>query len=79
MMELMVDVKYEEVLKLVKQLPAAKIRQLKSALDEKFIEKKANREISDFQKFLLSAPVMTDSQLKTFKENRKHFNQWRQN
>ncbi len=79
MMELTIDVKYEEVLKLVKQLPASKIRQLKSALDEKFIEKKANMEISDFQKFLLSAPVMTDDQLKTFKENRKHFNQWRQN
>lgn len=79
MMELTVDVKYEEVLKLAKQLPAGKIRQLKSALDEKFIEKKANRKISDFQKFLLFAPVMTDSRLKAFTENRKQVNQWRQN
>lgn len=63
------QIKYDQVLKLVQQLSAGKIVQLKSALDEKYIKQKAAQEISDFQKFLLSAPVMSDKELEAFKEN----------
>lgn len=52
----MIDAKYEKVLKLIKQLSAGTIKQLKSALDKKFIEKKANKEISDFQKIPFICP-----------------------
>lgn len=72
-------VKYDQILKLIQQLPAGKILQLKSALDEKYIRQKAAKEITDFQEFLLSAPVMSEKELEAFKENRKHFNQWREN
>ncbi|TLU99104.1 hypothetical protein [Dyadobacter luticola] len=76
-MELTINVEYEQILKLAKQLPAAKIIQLKSDLNTDFIENKAEKEISDFQRFLLSGPVMTDDQLKDFKQNRESWNVWR--
>lgn len=76
-MELKVDIQYDQLLTLIKQLPAAKIVQLKSDLSDSFIEKKAKSEISDFQEFLLKGPVMSDDQYEQFLENRKQFNQWR--
>ena len=77
-MELTVKIGYEQILNLVKQLPAGKIVQLKSALNDKFIEKKAQEEISDFQSFLLSGPVMTEEEYENFADSRKQWNQWRQ-
>lgn len=76
-MELTVNLNYEEVIKLIKQLPASKIKQLKLNLDDKFINSKASKEINNFQKFLLKGPIMSDKQYLEFKENRKLFNQWR--
>jgi hypothetical protein len=76
-MELTVNLNYDEVVKLIKQLPASKLKQLKLNLDENFINSKASVEISNFQKFLLNGPVMSDKQFSEFKENRKLFNQWR--
>ncbi|MDR2962925.1 MAG: hypothetical protein LBU90_04745 [Bacteroidales bacterium] len=34
-------------------------------------------EVSDFQKFILSAPVMTDNQYSEFKQQRQQFKEWR--
>ncbi len=76
-MELKVNIGYEQLLILVKQLPAAKIMQLKAELSNNYIGKKSASDISDFQQFLLHGPVMTDKQLHEFTENRKQFNQWR--
>lgn len=76
-MELKIDIGYEQLLKLVKQLPAAKIVQLKSELSESLIENKSKSDNTEFQNFLLQGPVMTDNQYKQFLENRKWFNQWR--
>jgi hypothetical protein len=78
-MELKVDIEFDELLKLVKQLPASKLIQLKSAIENDIIETKSKEEISDFQRFLLEAPVMSDDQYEQFLENRKHFNEWRKN
>jgi hypothetical protein len=76
-MELTVNLNYDEVVKLIKQLPASKIKQLKLNLDDKFISSKASKEISNFQKFLLECPIMSNKQYLEFKENRKLFDQWR--
>ena len=32
---------------------------------------------SDFQRFILSGPVMSDSQYQNFKQQREEFNSWR--
>ena len=76
-MELKVNIGYEQLLTLVKQLPAAKIAQLKVELSEGLIEEKAKAEKLDFKKLLLSGPVMSAKQHEAFLENRKQFNQWR--
>lgn len=78
-MELKVDIPYDQLLTLIKQLPAVKILQLKSDLSDSFIEKKAKLEISDFQNFLLKGPVMTDDQYEQFHKNREQINIWRAN
>ena len=75
-MEITIDVKYEQLLAAIKKLPAAKIQQLKSVLDEGFIQDKASEELSDFQNFLLGGPVMSSEQYEQHKADRKHFNAW---
>lgn len=77
-MEVTVDIGFEQLLDTIKKLPAAKIKQLKSALDESFIDAKASEELSDFQNYLLKGPVMGPGQYGKFKESRKHFSAWRQ-
>ena len=76
-MDLTVKIGFDEVLKLVKQLPTSKIKQLQVALNQDFISKKAVQEISSFQSFLLQAPIMNDTQFEEFNENRNNFNKWR--
>ena len=71
-MEITIDVKYEQLLAAIKKLPAAKIQQLKSVLDEGFIQDKASEELSDFQSFLLRGPVMSSEQYKQYRAYRKH-------
>jgi hypothetical protein len=76
-MDLTVKIGYDEILNLVKQLPASKIKQLQEVVNQDFISKKAKQEISTFQDFLLKGPVMSDEQLNQFNENRKSFSEWR--
>jgi hypothetical protein len=76
-MEATIDFRYEQLLAAIKKLPAAKIKQLKSVLDEDFISEKASAELSDFQNYLLKGPVMNDRQFEEHQAERKNFNQWR--
>ena len=78
-MEITVDIGYEQLLAAIKKLPAAKIRQLKSTLDEGFIQEKASEELSDFQNYLLQGPVMNTDQYEKYLADRKHFSTWRTN
>jgi len=76
-MEITVNIGYDDLLAAVKKLPAAKIQQLKSALGNDLIQSKASGELSDFQNYLLQAPVMSDEQYDQYKADRKHFSSWR--
>ncbi len=76
-MEVTLDIRYDQLLAAIKKLPAAKIKQLRSVLDEQFIYEKAVEELSDFQTYLLNGPTMTTEQFAQHQTNRKHFNQWR--
>ena len=73
-MELKLNIRYEELLNLLKQLPASQIRKLMADLALLVNRRKEKRE---FQQFLLEAPVMDDDQYQEFLANRKHFNAWR--
>jgi hypothetical protein len=76
-MEITIDIRYEQLLAAIKKLPAAKIKQLKSVLDDGFIQEKALEELSDFQNFLLRGPVMPAEQYENHLADRKHFSAWR--
>ena len=76
-MEIRLELDYSQIFHLVSQLPANQIAKIKQELSEINIAEKAKEEISDFQKFLLTAPVMSDEQYNDFQQQRTNFNQWR--
>ena len=76
-MELTLNVNYEQVANLIRQLPANQIAKITKEFSESYITEKAKTEISDFQKFILSCPVMSDEQYASFEQQREHFNAWR--
>lgn len=76
-MELALQLNYEQILFLVKQMPVNQLIKLRTDIDEKLISDKTKTELTDFQKFILNAPVMSDEQYDAYLQNRKNFNQWR--
>jgi len=76
-MELTLNLGYTQIIELVKQLPENQIIKIKKELPENYIQVKAKSEISDFQKFILTGPVMSDEQYANFKQQRHQFNLWR--
>ena len=76
-MELTLSLEYAQIINLIKQLPANQIEKIKKELTENFILTKAKSEISDFQKFILAGPVMSNDQYQDFKQQRQQFNLWR--
>jgi hypothetical protein len=76
-MQLTVDIPYEQLIDIIRHLPASQIEKLKSDLENTVAIDKVENGKTDFQNFILKGPVMTDEQYSTFKENRKAFNQWR--
>ena len=76
-MELTLNLEYRQILDLARQLPESQIEKIRKELVENFIQTKAKLEISDFQNFILSGPVMSDTQYQVFIQQRKRFNAWR--
>jgi len=72
-MQVQVDIGFEQLLKIVKELPSDQLKKLRTE-----IEKKAqNKEVTDLEKLLLEGPTATKKQLDTIAKNRKAINQWR--
>ena len=76
-MQLTVDIPYEQLIDIIRNLPANQLEKLKSDLENTVAINGNVNEKTDFQKFILKGPVMTEVQYSAFKENRKAFNQWR--
>lgn len=74
-MEVRVNIGYDEVLRLVKQLPYKEKRRLSSEIARELRPQKAiaNTECNELQDFLLKGPVMSDDQFREFKDLRKDF------
>jgi len=68
---------YRQIYQLVSQLPANQKAKIIYELSQNNIVEKVEKEASDFQKFILSGPVMSDEQYLNFNQQRKNFNQWR--
>lgn len=77
-MELKINIGYNEILELIKQLPKTQVLQLKTDIETQIIQPK-KVEMTDFQKLLLQGPVMNDGQYEEYLENRKYINKWRVN
>ncbi|QEC74432.1 hypothetical protein [Mucilaginibacter ginsenosidivorax] len=75
-MELKVEIEFDELLHAVQQLPEDKRAILEQELS-KIREQPKKDEFTDFQKLLLSGPVIGDEQYKEYKEIRKRLNGWR--
>ena len=72
-MQVQVDIEFDELLKIVKKLPAKKLKQLKAEIEK---EVKQDQSV-DLETLLLNGPTATKKQLETIAKNRKAINQWR--
>ena len=76
-MEVTIDLKFEQLKELIKQLPASQLKKLKAELSESFLKKKAKKDVNNLQEFLLKGPVMSDEQFEAYQKNRKAISAWR--
>lgn len=82
-MELTINIGYDQVLKLARQLPYQERKKLTLEI-ERDLKRKKNKKttandsekINELQRLLLKGPVMSDEQFEDFKKLRKNFNKW---
>lgn len=72
-----VDISYEQLINLIRHLPANQLAKIKYDLENIVSTDEAEIRKTDFQVFISKGPVMSDAQYAAFKENRKSLNQWR--
>ncbi len=73
-MQVQIDIGFDQLVKIVKTLPAKQLKQLKAAIDQ---ETQTSKSQNDLETLLLNGPVATKKQLETIENNRKAINQWR--
>jgi len=73
-MQVQVDIGFEQLLKIVKELPAGKLRQLQAEIEKGVKDEKS---MVDFETLLLNGPTASKKQLETIENNTKAINQWR--
>jgi hypothetical protein len=73
-MELRVEINYNQILRLIRQLPKSDIKKLTNTLQSEIATEKS---IKSLQKLILEAPTWTDSDLNNYCEARTHINKSR--
>ena len=73
-MELKINLEFNQLLKLIHQLPPKDIERLSVVLQS---EVSANKSTSSLQKLILNAPMWTDAELQDYDDARTHLNQSR--
>lgn len=76
-MELKLDIGFEQLLVLIRQLPANQIAKLKIELPDSFVDVKSQSVKNVFQSLLLDGPVMNENQEKSFLQTREKFKRWK--
>lgn len=76
-MEIKLNIKYEQLLAIINQLPVEEVNKLKSEI-ERISNEKNGGNLDDLESFIADGPVMSDEKFSEFIENRKNFNQWRE-
>jgi len=72
-MQVEVNIGFEQILKIIKELPSGKLKQLKAEIEKEAKSAKSQ----DLETLLLSGPTATKKQLNILAKNRKAINQWR--
>jgi len=73
-MRLSVDLNYNQILKLIRQLPKSEIKKLTNTLQSEIIAEKSS---SSLQELILQAPTWSDSDYETYNDARIHLNKSR--
>lgn len=73
-MQIQVDIGFDQLVKIAKRLPQNQWVKLKEEVENGTVSQK---ESSDMETFLLSAPAFEDQQLDEIAKTRKAINQWR--
>lgn len=73
-MELRVDINYNQILRLIRQLPKKDIKKLANTLQS---EIDADKPTKSLEKLILQAPTWTDSNLNDYNNARVHINKSR--
>ncbi len=73
LMQVQVDIGFDQLLKIVRTLPSGQLKQLKAEIEK---EVKSDKSV-DLEALLLNGPTATKKQLDTIAKNRKAINQWR--
>ncbi len=73
LMQVQVNIEFDQLLKIVKRLPSGQLKQLRAEIEKEPESDKS----SDLETLLLNGPIATKKQLETIANNRKAINQWR--
>lgn len=73
-MHVKIDIGFEQLVSIVKRLPAKQWAKLKEEVEMK---KSINNEREDFRKLLLRGPQFSENQLNEIIANRKKIDEWR--
>ncbi|WP_419803405.1 hypothetical protein [Mucilaginibacter sp.] len=73
-MQAQIEIAFEQLVQLAKHLPENQWIKLKKEVDK---EKVFDKEVSDLEAFLLTAPTFTKKQFDEIAKTRKAINQWR--
>ncbi len=73
-MQVQVNIEFDQLLKIVRTLPSGQLKQLKAEIEK---DTQAKKSEVDLEALLLSGPTATKKQLETIAKNRKAINQWR--
>ncbi len=73
-MQVQVEIEFEQLLRVVKKLPAVQLSQLKAEIEKSAPDEKAK---INLEALLSLGRVATKKQLETIEKNRKAINQWR--
>ena len=74
-MKTQVDIGFDQLVQLAKQLPAQQWTKLKQEVEEQQSPK--NKERDEFRKLLLNGPTFSKKQLDTVAKTRKAISKWR--
>jgi len=75
-MQIQIDIGFEQLLTIVRKLPARKLRRLKAEIDQSSSRRSKKSDVN-LEALLLNGPTATQRQLEIISANRKAINQWR--